>query len=58
MANEIPEVNALHSRDVEHGAVFELAAGVGGENRAVAGLEACGGSSAVLSFVPVTWTVA
>src|SRR3954452_23350614 len=28
MSNEIPEVNALHRRDVEHGAVFELAAGV------------------------------
>jgi hypothetical protein len=56
MANEIPEVNALHRRDVEHGAVFELAAGVAGENRAVAGLETRGGSSAPLSFFPVTWT--
>ena len=52
MANEIPEVNALHRRDVEDGAVFEAAAGVAGENRAVAGLETRGGQQRALEFLP------
>src|SRR6185312_9144480 len=52
MANEIPEVNALYRRDVEDGAVFEAAAGVAGENRAVAGLEASRGQQRGLELLP------